>query len=503
MKLFTLSAALLLSGLIHAQHTNIQISTLDNPNEISIALNENNPSEMIAGANIASIYTSVNGGVSWSRIVQKSSYGAWGDPVVAIDSKGNYFHFHLSKPENGSYIDRIVCQKSIDKGLTFNNGSYAGLNGTKAQDKPWFAFDTIRQNIYLSWTQFDKYDSEDLEDRSNILFSKSADYGDSWSEAVQINSVDGDCLDDDNTVEGAAPAVAPNGDLFVCWMGPNGLVFNQSKDGGNTWFDREQKIFDIPGGWSYGISGIYRANGFPIMKIDNSGGKNNGTIYINWSDQRNGENDTDIWLTKSKDEGKTWSDPTRVNQDKTARQQFFTWMDIDQTNGKLYVVYHDRRNYDSDSTDVYMSYSNDGGESFKDVELSESAFLPDSSVFFGDYNNVAAHNGLIRPTWTRLDGTKLSVWTAIVDSDLLDNPENINLTVFYDKSGINLTTAKKIQGSVTIESIDGLWNKQWQNVKLTSNGKLFKTLNVLKPGIYSVTVRCEKEIYKRNFVVKE
>src|SRR5690606_12984405 len=114
-----------------------------------------------------------------------------------------------------------------------------------------------------------------------------------------INSVSGDCADDDDTVEGAVPAVAPNGDVYITWMGPNGLVYNKSMDGGNTWLSEEQKIHDIPGGWSYGISGIYRANGFPIIKIDRSGGKNHGTIYINWSDQRNGEHDTDIWLTKS------------------------------------------------------------------------------------------------------------------------------------------------------------------------------------------------------------
>ncbi len=503
MKFLTLSAAIIISGLIHAQHSNILISKIDNPNEISIALNKDNLSEMIAGANIASLYTSVNGGVTWNRSEQKSSYGVWGDPVVGIDWEGNYYHFHLSKPEDGNYIDRIVCQKSTDKGEHFNNGSYAGLNGTKAQDKHWVAFDSTRKNIYLSWTQFDEYDSKDPDDRSNILFSKSNDFGETWTPAVQINSVDGDCQDDDNTVEGAIPAVAPNGDLFVTWMGPNGLVFNRSEDGGETWMEEEQKIFDIPEGWAIEIPGIYRANGFPIIKIDNTGGENQGAIYINWADQRNGTDDTDIWLTTSKNNGETWSEPIRVNQDKPGRQQFFTWMDIDQTNGNLYFVYHDRRNHDNDSTDVYMSYSTDGGESFKDIKISESAFLPDGSIFFGDYNNIAAHNGVIRPVWTRLEGRDISVWTAIVDSYVLADLNNEKLKVNYSDGELKLSTSKKLKGSVTIEQMGNDWVVNFPMEKIQAKELVLNFDEPLKPGVFYITVKGKKARYRRSFVVKK
>ena len=44
-----------------------------------------------------------------------------------------------------------------------------------------------------------------------ILFSKSSDHGATWSEPVSINQYKGNCLDDDYTVEGAVPAVGPNG----------------------------------------------------------------------------------------------------------------------------------------------------------------------------------------------------------------------------------------------------------------------------------------------------
>jgi len=36
-------------------------------------------------------------------------------------------------------------------------------------------------------------------------------------------------------------------------------------------------------------------------------------------------------------------------------------------------------------------------------------------VFFGDYTNITAHNGRIRPIWARADGVSMSIWTAIID----------------------------------------------------------------------------------------
>lgn len=485
-----------------AQHPNILISNEANPNEISIAMDSQDPMHLLAGANIASIFTSDDGGIIWNRIEQKSTHGVWGDPVVAIDQESNYYHFHLSKPEDGNYIDRIVCQKSTDRGKRFNNGTYAGLNGEKAQDKPWVVIDRSRNILYLSWTQFDKYDSKDPDDKSNIMFSKSMDSGETWSEAIQINSVSGDCLDDDGTVEGAVPAVAPNGDVYVTWIGPNGLVYNRSMDGGNTWLQEEQKIHDIPGGWSFGISGINRANGFPIIKIDRSNGKNHGTIYINWSDQRNGEHDTDIWLTKSKDQGKTWTDPIRVNQDETQTQQFFTWMDIDQTNGNLYFVYHDRRNHTGDSTDVYISYTKDGGESFGDVKISESAFMPNDTVFFGDYNNIAAHGDVIRPVWTRLDNTKLSVWTSIIDNHLLDTGRNRDFKATPTAQGMRVSLKEKSKAGIQLKRMDGSLVYHWGMKRLSPKETILEMRTPLKPGVYLITADAPTIRYSRSIVVK-
>jgi len=388
------------------------------PNEPSIMMDPHDPNILVAGSILDNYHYSNDGGLTWKIGELVSSYGVWGDPVIDVDSKGNFYYFHLSNVTVGDgWIDRIVCQKSTDKGVSWSDGSFTGLNGSKDQDKQWSVIDYSNDNIYLTWTQFDEYGNEDPSCASVILFSKSLDGGESWSSPIQINKFTGDCLDGDDAVGGAVPAVGPNGEIYVTWAGPMGLVFNRSLDQGETWLQEEILIDSMPGGWNQNISGINRANGFPITKCDLSGGSNHGTIYVNWSDQSNGEHDTDIWFSKSIDGGNSWSSKLKVNNDNSNRQQFFTWMDIDQTNGNLHFVFYDRRNYTGDQTDVYLAFSNDGGESFKNRIISESPFLPNKDIFFGDYSNITVHNNIVRPIWTRLHEGELSIWTDVTSFD--------------------------------------------------------------------------------------
>jgi len=401
-----------------AQHQNVMISSSNSPEEPSIYINPKNTDKLIAGANINNLFYSNDGGYTWTvSTLTSSTNGVWGDPVTIVDTAENYYFFHLSYPPAGSWIARIVCQKSTDFGVTWNDGSYMGLNGTKAQDKEWAIVDWTNNNMYVTWTQFDDYGSSNPNDSSSILFSKSTDEGETWSPALRINEVNGDCIDDDNTTEGAVPAVGPNGEIYVAWAGPAGLVFDRSLDQGETWLDEDIFIDPFPGGWNYNIPGIMRCNGLPITVCDLSGGPNHGTIYVNWTDQGNGASDTDVWLAKSTDGGDTWSSPVRVNDDPPGRHQFFTWMSVDQVTGYLWFVWYDRREYNDSNTDVYMAVSTDGGDTFTNFKVSEEPFVPSSNVFFGDYNCVSSHNNVVRPIWTRLHNGQLSVWTAIIDVD--------------------------------------------------------------------------------------
>ncbi len=399
------------------QIVNVRVSppTSTNPEEVVVAINPLNPSTLVAAANLNYFYYSTDAGETWSQGRLTSSLGVAGDPCVIFDALGNAYYGHLSNPAGGSWLDRIVVQKSTDGGKTWNDGAGIGLNGSKDQDKEWLAADMTdspyRNNLYCAWTEFDKYGSSSPADSTRILFARSTDGGSSWSSPVRISDRGGDCLDGDNTVEGAVPAVGPNGEVSVAWSGPLGILFDKSTDGGVTW-GKDILVTDQPGGWDFSVPGIYRCNGMPITACDVSTSPFRGRIYVLWSDQRAGSDNTDVFLIHSTDGGATWGGTVKVNDDATVSHQFFPWLSVDQRTGTLYAAFYDRRNTSGVLTDVTVARSTDGGSTFTNFMVSASSFYPTSGIFFGDYLGIAALDRRVYPIWMGLDTTRLSVWTA-------------------------------------------------------------------------------------------
>lgn len=388
------------------------------PCEPSICIDPSNPKIVVAGSVLNSVYYSKNGGKRWKKKTLTSSYGVFGDPVIGADMHGKFYYLHLSDPSgkgwsDPSLLDRIVIQQSDNGGKTWNDGNFMGLDSPKDQDKQWWTINPQSGDMYTTWTEFDLYNSNLPTDKSRIVFSKSTDGGVQWSEPITISDREGDCLDGDQTTEGAVPAVGPNGEIYVSWAYDNKLWFDRSLDGGTTWLNKDVFVAEQPGGWTFDIPGLGRANGLPFTVTDCSNGPNRGTIYVNWCDERNGNKD--VWVAASSDLGSTWSDPVRVNDDEGTADQFFTAMDVDQSTGYLYCVFYDRRHQTKNSTDVFLAVSKDGGKTWENMRISEEPFHPVKGPFFGDYNDISAADGHVRPIWTRMDKGRLSVWTALID----------------------------------------------------------------------------------------
>jgi len=441
---------------IFAQFPNIRVSqpTSTDPNETSIAINPLDTNNLVAGANIRYYYYSTDGGYTWTQGNLTSPLGVWGDPCVVFDLNGHCYFGHLANPQSGKYwIDRIFFQKSTNKGISWSSGVGIGYNPpSRNQDKEWLAVDwtnsPYRNNIYVAWTEFDSYGSTNPQDSTRILFSRSTDGGLTWSAPVRVSDKGGDCIDEDNTVEGAVPAIGPNGEIYLAWAGPLGLVFDKSTNGGLSW-GVDKVVTSIPGGWDFSVPGIYRCNGLPITACDISNSPYRGNIYINWSDQRNGLNNTDVFIVKSTDGGNTWSQPKKVNQDNTQTHQFFTWMTVDPATGYIYIVYYDRRNYSDNRTDVYVARSTDGGETFTEFKVSQSPFTPNSSIFFGDYTGITALNGIVYPIWTRLENNQRSVWIAIIQ----DTIQSMPTTTFSLNEGWNLLSVPLKRNNMFYKSL--------------------------------------------------
>ncbi|RLD44246.1 MAG: glycosyl hydrolase [Bacteroidetes bacterium] len=523
MKTLFLSLVFTISAIsLFAQPENIMIGTNGEPEEPSIYINTKNPAIIMAAANINVLYISTDTGRTWSEQTMTSNSGVWGDPCIISDTAGDFLYFHLSNPTNGGHwIDRIVCQKYNTLQQQWISDSYMGLNTgpNYAQDKHWVTVEPTSNYIYATWTQFDLYGTSDTSKKSNIMFSTSTDGGLSWfSPAVRINETSGDCVDSDNTVEGAVPCMGPQNQIYVSWAGPNGLMFDKSDDGGAIFLDNDIFVSTIPGGWDYDVPGISRCNGLPITNCDISGGPYNGTIYINWSDQRNGTDNTDIWLAKSTDNGDTWSAPIRVNNDTTQTHQFLTWMDIDQSTGYLYFVFYDRHRYTDNQTDVTLAISKDGGQTFENYIISESPFVPVSSVFFGDYCNISADKGFVRPIWTRFDNqNQLSVWTALINPETIlsaeptmKNNEELSANIYPNPSNdivyfsFKLKKASKVKldvfdqkGSHITTLIDGKEYSAGMHIEQLSTNSL-----QLKAGVYQFKFVSENKSIVKSFMVK-
>jgi hypothetical protein len=407
------------------------------PAEVAIAINTKNPDNLV-GASFQSgrpplpraasyTYVTMDGGMSWKTVAPQDPQNlVQGDDALAFSSDGIAYHAHLSfdgirVPRPRRAESGILISASRDGGLTWNDPVPAinHINSvTPFEDKPGIVTDNAagspyKGNVYLAWTRFDVYGSHDPECHTQIYFSRSTDGGKTFSMPFRISDTGGDCVDSDNTVEGAVPAVGPKGEVYVVWAGPLGLVFNKSLDGGLT-FGKDKVIGPIPGGWDFPMPGLDRANGMPVTGVDLSAGPHRGTLYVNWIDERNG--DPDVFVASSSDGGETWSAPVRVNDDplKNGKAQFFTWMAVDPVDGSVNTVFYDRRDTEGTLTRLTMARSTDGGRTFINHQINQEPFSCNERVFFGDYTGIAAYNGRVVPIFMHfVDSTKLAVSVAL------------------------------------------------------------------------------------------
>jgi BNR/Asp-box repeat len=427
----------LLAGVAQAQQVvRITEPAAINPAEVTIAINPKNPDNMIAASFQTGMppkpragsyhYVTFDGGKTWTTVATPDPKNlVQGDDVMAFSSDGIAYHAHLSfdgirmarppRAENG-----MIVNVSQDGGRTWSEGTPA-INHINTvipfEDKPGLVVDNAgasrwKGNVYLAWTRFDVYASANPEHHSQIYFTRSTDQGQTFAMPFRISDTGGDCLDSDNTVEGAVPAVGPKGEVYIVWAGPLGLVFDKSLDGGLT-FGKNKVIGNIPGGWDFSVAGLERANGMPTTGVDLSNGPK-GTLYVNWIDARNG--DPDVFVMYSRDGGDSWSQPVRVNDDpiKNGKEQFFTWMSIDPVDGSVNIVFYDRRDTTGATTGLTLARSVDGGRTFVNRKIDIPPFVPNPRIFFGDYSGISAYEGRVVPVFMHFeDDKKLVVSVAL------------------------------------------------------------------------------------------
>lgn len=385
--------------------------------QLTIAINPRQPANILAARTPDNLYVTKDGGTTWAKKKVSSPLGVSGDPALITDEKGNFYFFHQSASdgsgeEGAPRPDRIVVQRSGDGGENWSDGESIGVNPSRHLQGQWATIDG-RGNLYVSWTQFDRFGDPSASCQSNIMFSMSKN-GKKWTEPVVISQAAGSCVPDGNGPSGAVPAVTYDGKVMIAWSGHESILLDRSFNGGEWWLSNDIVVNAHTGGSVLDIPGHGACGNTPMLLTDNSKSHYRGSLYLVWADQRNGEDDTDIWFTRSHNFGDNWSAPSRVNDDGKGKHQYMPWMAVDQSTGYIYILYYDRRNYDDNRTDVYLAYSTDGGASFRNVRISEEPFTPSEGAKQDRYNSVSAQKGIIAPIWTRVDDGKVTVWTAAI-----------------------------------------------------------------------------------------
>jgi hypothetical protein len=163
-----------------------------------------------------------------------------------------------------------------------------------------------------------------------------------------------------------------------------------------------------------------------------------------------------------------------------------------------------------------MARSTDGGESFENFKVSESPFLPDSNIFFGDYTNVTAYNNIVRPIWARLHDGDLSVWTAIIDLSTvgMEEPRSFSPVAELEQNypnpfnGITYFSFKlKGPATTTLRIFDqyGRLVCTLLDDKKLAAGKYIESFDAfgagLTPGVYYFSLVAGRETKKRKMIV--
>lgn len=366
------------------------------------------------------VYFTTDGGLTWFGSDTCNSGGSTnnhgGDPGPVIDKDGRYILTH-----QGGFIVGMFSNTSTNFGASWTGNT---LIASGDQDKGTPGTDDVSSSpfygrTYITWTRF--------LNPFPIVSSFTTSGGSNWTSINQINTTPSGYIS-----LGADIRVNAGGVVNVCWAGvlttpPQNekfCGFARSTDGGVSWIVNEN-IYAMNGVKTASLQPWnIRINGYPHVDNDKTGGVRNGWIYIVTGEKNLSPagTDPDVVFHRSTDGGNTWSAGIRVNQDplNNGKVQYFPAINVDD-NGGLNVIYYDNRNISSDSMDVYLSRSTNGGDNWIDYRINDHRFVPKTVTGApgagnqGDNIGITSVGNILWPIWMDNRTNLYQVWTAPID----------------------------------------------------------------------------------------
>ena len=316
-------------------------------NETTIAVNPNNPRNLVAGTNDYRVfntresrndgsgwaYTTLDGGRTWANIqlphltFQTGASGplaymdSAGDPAIAIGPKNTVYYANLvfsreAHPGGQQEASGIAVSVSHNGGLSWDEPVIVQLDGVTPQgtytptylfnDKEWIAADPVSGTVYVSWTRFTYDPATGAYLESPIVVSKSADFGRKWSKPTQVSPKSAGFTGGITSFDqGSSPQVGRDGTLYVAYEASvcatlacdtpadhDATVLATSRDGGRSFRNTDIGFnYDFPVNEDVGDATLtgenFRINSFPMTSYDRTSDK----LWITWADDRNGKYD--------------------------------------------------------------------------------------------------------------------------------------------------------------------------------------------------------------------
>lgn len=418
--------------LVSTSFANIRlVPTGANQSSPSATILNTTPVKIFVGANTdngVGYYYSLNAGANWSGgDVLPGSVLFSTNPSCSYGNN-NLIHYNYTD-------DFIISDRSNDFGNSWlgrtivNSVSQFDMNNNTVDvnsSSPYYG------RVYVAWSNF-------IQAQPSIFFTYSTNSGVSYNTAIQIGQPTSNHYE-----QGCNLQVGPGGEIYCVWATPNlttnledHIAFSKSVNGGTTW-TAPTSILTINGIRGTVLSSLIRSQSFPSMAVDRSGGSQNGYIYLCWAQKSLSPagNDADICFSYSANGGSTWSSTVRVNDDalNNGKSQFLPRISVDQSNGKISIVYYDNRDfYTNDSCNTYLAVSTNGGNSFFNFRVSDNSQRPSplagyADGYYADYNGIASLNDAVFTFWTdnrnynaQIYGTTVILKPYITHVPLKDN----------------------------------------------------------------------------------
>lgn len=244
----------------------------------------------------------------------------------------------------------------------------------------------------------------------------------------------------------AITAEGPDKQIYSTYIKNNQLIFKKIISGYETNLVLDTLSNNLK-------NSLEDANKFPFNVCDKSNTKFKDRIYACWADAKNGINNNDVYLTYSDNGGEGWMERILITFYPNHKQQFMPRLAIDQQTGYLYFLYYNQRNYaNGNLTDVFLTVSKDGGNTFTDYQLNTAPIAWQKDVPYYTYFSLSIKNGTVYTTWLEVNEKKIhTIYSAsLTDSILKKHTPNFSILInkespyiYTDKTNINFSSTIK------------------------------------------------------------